>query len=140
MTYTFTKALGGKIGISLCEDDKLDLALDLIAKAKANNVNLVLAVDAKIAKDLEELLQKHLASYADCYVNDAFGTAHRAHASTALIANYFDADNKMFGFLMNKEVVAVEKVMKDINRPFTAIMVVLKFLPRLKSSKTYSQK
>jgi len=81
-----------------------------------------------------------LASYADCYVNDAFGTAHRAHASTALIANYFDADNKMFGFLMNKEVVAVEKVMKDINRPFTAIMVVLKFLPRLKSSKTYSQK
>ena len=49
MTYTFTKALGGKIGISLCEDDKLDLALELIEKAKKNNVNLVLAVDAKIA-------------------------------------------------------------------------------------------
>ena len=65
---------------------------------------------------------KKLASYADCYVNDAFGTAHRAHASTALIADYFDAEHKMFGFLMEKEVKAVEKVMKDIKRPFTAIM------------------
>ena len=46
MTYTFTKALGGKIGNSICEDDKLDLALELINKAKANHVNLVLAVDA----------------------------------------------------------------------------------------------
>ena len=51
MTYTFTKALGGKIGNSICEDDKLDLALELINKAKANHVNLVLAVDAKIADD-----------------------------------------------------------------------------------------
>ena len=49
MTYTFTKAMGGKIGISICEDDKLDLALELIEKAKAKGVNLVLAVDAKIA-------------------------------------------------------------------------------------------
>ena len=49
MTYTFTKAMGGKIGISICEDDKLDLALDLVAKAKEKGVNLVLAVDAKIA-------------------------------------------------------------------------------------------
>jgi phosphoglycerate kinase len=65
---------------------------------------------------------KVLADYADAYVNDAFGTAHRAHASTALIAEYFDADHKMFGYLMNKEVDAIEKVMKDINRPFTAIM------------------
>jgi phosphoglycerate kinase len=55
-------------------------------------------------------------------VNDAFGTAHRAHASTALIAEYFDTDNKMFGYLMEKEVNAVQKVMSDINRPFTAIM------------------
>ena len=65
---------------------------------------------------------KKLASYADCYVNDAFGTAHRAHASTALIADYFDVDHKMFGMLMEKEVKAVDKVMKDIQRPFTAIM------------------
>ena len=62
-----------------------------------------------------------LAKYADCYVNDAFGTAHRAHASTALIAEYFPND-KMFGYLMDKEVMSVEKVMKDIVRPFTAIM------------------
>ena len=51
MTYTFTKAQGGKIGKSICEDDKLDLALDLIKKAKEKGVNLVLAVDAKIADD-----------------------------------------------------------------------------------------
>src|SRR5574344_2792119 len=65
---------------------------------------------------------KKLASYADCYVNDAFGTAHRKHASTAIIAEYFDADHKMFGFLMEKEIAAVNKVMKDIKRPFIAIM------------------
>jgi len=64
---------------------------------------------------------KTLASYADCYVNDAFGTAHRAHASTSFIADYFPND-KMFGFLMEKEVNAVERVMKDIVHPFTAIM------------------
>jgi phosphoglycerate kinase len=63
-----------------------------------------------------------LASYADCYVNDAFGTAHRAHASTALIADYFDADHKLFGYLMKKELDAVSKVMKHTERPFTAIM------------------
>lgn len=63
-----------------------------------------------------------LASYADCYVNDAFGTAHRAHASTALIAEHFDADSKMFGLLMEKEVNAIEKIMQDTARPFTAIM------------------
>ena len=65
---------------------------------------------------------KELASLAEVYVNDAFGTAHRAHASTALIADYFDTDNKMFGYLMEKEVKAVDKVMNDIQRPFTAIM------------------
>ena len=58
----------------------------------------------------------------DCYVNDAFGTAHRAHASTALIAKYFDTNNKMFGYLMEKEVKAVDKILNDIKRPFTAIM------------------
>ena len=73
-------------------------------------------------KESQKAFTKVLASYADCYVNDAFGTAHRAHASTALIADYFDADHKMFGYLMEKEVIAVKKVMSDINRPFTAIM------------------
>ncbi|MBQ7530373.1 MAG: phosphoglycerate kinase [Paludibacteraceae bacterium] len=65
---------------------------------------------------------KVLASYADCYVMDAFGTAHRKHASTAVIADYFDADNKMLGYLMEKEVKAVDNVLSDIKRPFIAIM------------------
>lgn len=65
---------------------------------------------------------KTLASYADVYVNDAFGTAHRKHASTAVIADYFDADNKMLGYLMEKEVKAVDNILSDIKRPFTAIM------------------
>ena len=65
---------------------------------------------------------KTLASYADVYVNDAFGTAHRKHASTAVIADYFDADNKMLGYLMEKEVQAVDNILSDIKRPFTAIM------------------
>ena len=79
--------------------------------------------DAKKAmKASQKEFAKTLASYADCYINDAFGTAHRAHASTALIAKYFDVNNKMFGYLMEKEVKAVDKVLNDIKRPFTAIM------------------
>lgn len=65
---------------------------------------------------------KKLASYADCYVMDAFGTAHRKHASTAVIADYFDKDDKMLGLLMEKEVQAVDNVLKNIKRPFVAIM------------------
>ncbi|MCD8043898.1 MAG: phosphoglycerate kinase [Tannerellaceae bacterium] len=80
------------------------------------------ATAKKAVKESQKEFTKKLASYADVYVNDAFGTAHRAHASTALIADYFDADHKMFGYLMEKEVKAVEKVMTDIQRPFTAIM------------------
>ena len=76
----------------------------------------------KEVKESQKNFTITLASLADCYVNDAFGTAHRAHASTALIAAYFDINNKMFGYLMEKEVKAVEKVMSEINRPFTAIM------------------
>ena len=80
------------------------------------------SVAKKAIKASQKEFAKHLASYADCYVNDAFGTAHRSHASTALIADYFDSNNKMFGYLMNKEVTAVEKVMAQTVRPFTAIM------------------
>ena len=80
------------------------------------------AAAKKAIKASQKEFTKELASLADVYVNDAFGTAHRAHASTALIADYFTPENKMFGYLMEKEVKAVEKVMKDINRPFTAIM------------------
>ena len=80
------------------------------------------AAAKKEVKASQKEFAKKLASYADCYVNDAFGTAHRAHASTALIADYFDADHKMFGYLMNKEVDAVDKLMDNPARPFTAIM------------------
>ena len=76
----------------------------------------------KEVKAAQKEFTKTLASYADYYINDAFGTAHCAHASTALIADYFDADHKMYGYLMGKEVAAVDKVMNDIKHPFTAIM------------------
>ena len=76
----------------------------------------------KEMKARQKEFAKILASYADCYVMDAFGTAHRKHASTAVIADYFDADNKMLGFLMEKEVAAVDAILKDIKRPFVAIM------------------
>ena len=65
---------------------------------------------------------KTLASYADCYVMDAFGTAHRKHASTAVIDEFFDKEHKMLGYLMEKEVNAVDAVLGNIKRPFTAIM------------------
>ena len=76
----------------------------------------------KEMKGRQKEFAKILASYADCYVMDAFGTAHRKHASTAVIADYFDADHKMLGFLMEKEVAAVDAVLGDIKRPFVAIM------------------
>lgn len=76
----------------------------------------------KEMKAKQKEFAKTLAGYADCYVNDAFGTAHRKHASTAVIADYFDADNKMLGYLMEKEVQAVDNILSNIKRPFVAIM------------------
>lgn len=76
----------------------------------------------KEMKARQKEFAKTLASYADVYVNDAFGTAHRKHASTAVIADYFSADDKMLGYLMEKEVKAVDNILSDIKRPFTAIM------------------
>ena len=76
----------------------------------------------KEMKGKQKEFAKTLASYADCYVNDAFGTAHRKHASTAVIADYFDADNKMLGYLMEKEVTAIDNVLKNAKHPFTAII------------------
>ena len=75
----------------------------------------------KAVKESQKEFVKKLASYADCYINDAFGTAHRAHASTALIAEYFPND-KMFGYLMEKEIAAIDNVLKNAKRPFTAII------------------
>ena len=76
----------------------------------------------KAMKQSQKEFAKKLASYADVYVNDAFGTAHRKHASTAVIADYFDADSKMLGFLMEKEVNAIDNVLKNAQHPFTAII------------------
>ena len=76
----------------------------------------------KEMKESQKAFAKTLASYADCYVNDAFGTAHRKHASTAVIADNFGEDDKMLGYLMEKEVQAVDNILSDIKRPFTAIM------------------
>ena len=72
-------------------------------------------------KESQKAFVAKLASYADCYINDAFGTAHRAHASTALIAKYFPED-KMFGYLMEGEIKAIDNVLKNARRPFTAII------------------
>lgn len=76
----------------------------------------------KEMKERQKKFARKLASYADVYVNDAFGTAHRRHASTAVVADYFNADSKMLGYLMEKEVKAVDNILSDIKRPFTAIM------------------
>mgnify|MGYP000774930148 FL=1 len=76
----------------------------------------------KAMKESQKKFAETLASYADIYINDAFGTAHRKHASTAVIADSFDADHKMLGYLMEKEVLAVDNVLNNIKRPFTAIM------------------
>jgi len=73
-------------------------------------------------KAKQKEMAKTLASYADVYVNDAFGTAHRAHATTAVIADYFPEDKKMFGYLINSELAAMDKVLHNPQRPFTAIM------------------
>ena len=75
----------------------------------------------KAVKESQKEFVKRLASYADCYINDAFGTAHRAHASTALIADYFPQD-KMFGYVMENELKAIDGVMQNPQRPFTAIV------------------
>ena len=75
----------------------------------------------KAVKESQKEFVKRLASYADCYINDAFGTAHRAHASTALIADYFPND-KMFGYVMEGELRAIESVMENPARPFVAIV------------------
>lgn len=74
-----------------------------------------------VVKESQKEFVKTLASYADCYINDAFGTAHRAHGSTALIAKYFPND-KMFGYLMEGEIKAIDNVLTNAQRPLTAII------------------
>lgn len=90
-----------------------DLAEDVTEEVKK-------AAKAEMKENQKEFT-KVLASYADCYINDAFGTAHRAHASTALIAKYFPND-KMFGYVMEGEITAIDKVLKSPEKPVTAII------------------
>jgi len=78
------------------------------------------AAKAAVKESQKKFVEK-LASYADCYINDAFGTAHRAHASTALIAKFFPND-KMFGYVMEGEIKAIDRVLKTPERPVTAII------------------
>lgn len=70
----------------------------------------------------DEAFAEKLSKLGDVYVNDAFGTAHRAHASTAIIAKFFPAEKRMFGLLMENEVSSAEKVLKEAQKPFTAIL------------------
>jgi phosphoglycerate kinase len=80
----------------------------------------------------EENFSKSLASVADIYINDAFGTAHRAHASTTKVAHYFDKDHKGFGYLMDAEVTNGNKVLLNSDSPFTAIVGGAKVSDKIK--------
>ena len=122
--------VGKYLGTEVKFADDCAQASELAASLKPGEV-LLLGIDKadpayeaakKEMKEKQKEFAKTLASYADVYVNDAFGTAHRRHASTAVIADYFDADSKMLGYLMEKEVNAVDNILSDIKRPFTAIM------------------
>lgn len=109
----------------------VQFAEDCIGENAANKAKNLTAGEVLLLENLRyykeeekgnEEFAKQLASYGDVYINDAFGTAHRAHASTAVIAQYFTAENRMFGLLMEAEVLAAEKVLHKAERPFTAIV------------------
>jgi phosphoglycerate kinase len=91
-------------------------------------------------KAAQKEFAKTLASYADVYVNDAFGTAHRAHASTALIADYFAADSKMAGFLLDKEIKFLGDTVANPERPFVAIVGGAKVSGKLEVLKSLIEK
>ena len=98
-------------------------AIDKAAHLKAGEV--LLLENLRFYKEEEKGdidFAQQLASLGDVYVNDAFGTAHRAHASTAIMAQYFLPENRMFGSLMNAEVSNAEKVLHSAEKPFTAIL------------------
>jgi len=126
-------ALSGHLGVDvLFADDCVgEEAVSKSAALKAGEVLLLenlrfYSAENKIKTDEEKAATKvfaeKLSTYADVYVNDAFGTAHRAHASTAVIADFFETDSKMFGFLINKEIQAMDKVLHSSEKPVTAIM------------------
>jgi phosphoglycerate kinase len=125
--------LSGLLGVEVqfADDYMGDDAVNKASELKPGEVLLLenlrfYTAENKIKSDDEKaatkVFAKKLSTYADVYVNDAFGTAHRAHASTAVIADFFDTDSKMFGFLINKEIEAMDKVLHSAEKPLTAIM------------------
>ena len=116
---------------TLLGDAKVDFANDCIGQeaidkaAALQNGEVLLLENLRFYKEEEKgdtAFAEKLSKLGDVYVNDAFGTAHRAHASTAVIADYFPADKKMFGLLMEAEVISAEKVLHSAEKPFTAII------------------
>ncbi len=122
---SLSEHLGGK-EIKFADDCVSDEAIEMKKSLQPGEVvlleNLRFYKQENKDKDGMKDFAKKLAEGVDVYVNDAFGTAHRAHASTAIIADFFDTDNKMFGYLINSELKAMDKVMHDYKKPFTAIM------------------
>ncbi len=111
------------VDVQFADDCIGESAIELAGELKPGDV--LLLENLRFYKEEEEgdeAFAEKLSKLGDVYVNDAFGTAHRAHASTAVIAKYFTADNKMFGLLMNSEVASAEKVMHESEKPFTAII------------------
>lgn len=117
--------------IQFANDCMGEEAVDKSAALKPGEILLLenlrfYSAENKVKSDDEKaatkVFAKKLSTYADVYVNDAFGTAHRAHASTAVIADFFAEDSKMFGFLINKEIEAMDKVLHNSEKPMTAIM------------------
>ena len=126
-------ALSGHLGVEVqfANDCVGEEASQKAGSLKAGQVLLLEnlrfhAAENKIKTDEEKAATRafaeKLAAFADVYVNDAFGTDHRAHASTAVIADFFDTGSKMFGFLINKEILAMDKVLHSAEKPLTAIM------------------
>jgi phosphoglycerate kinase len=120
-----------EVDVQFADDCMGDDAVNKASELKPGEVLLLenlrfYTAENKIKSDDEKaatkVFAKKLSTYADVYVNDAFGTAHRAHASTAVIADFFDTDSKMFGFLINKEIEAMDKVLHSAEKPLTAIM------------------
>ncbi len=119
------------IDIQFADDCVGEEAVDKSAALKPGQVLLLEnlrfhSAENKIKTDEEKAATRNfaekLSTYADVYVNDAFGTAHRAHASTAVIADFFSEEDKMFGFLINREIKSMDKVLLSAEKPFTAIM------------------
>src|SRR3954462_4771735 len=114
-----SKQLG--TNVSFADDCISEKAFQQSAALKSGEV--LLLENLRFYKEEEkgdEKFAEKLSKHGDIYVNDAFGTAHRAHASTAVIAKFFPAEKRMFGLLMEAEIISAEKVMHNAEKPFTA--------------------